>query len=243
MSTSVVVTEQPSGRGTVAVSVTFDRSALTAVGGLAALRRQLDTGGLAAEGWTVAGPSGSAGGGATVTATHGFADPAQLSSLSGEIAGPGVFELTLSTHRTFWHSDYRVGGEVDLTCGIDCFGDSGLAKATGSRVGVGSGGAGSAGSAAGSGGVAAGSAGSAAGSAAAAGLARTFTFRVAVALPGRSAGSPAEWTVALGRSVAVSSAAQTLEVGDVVEVIVAGAVVLFLVGAVGWRVRRRRRPG
>ncbi|HWE56781.1 MAG TPA: hypothetical protein VG435_14810 [Acidimicrobiales bacterium] len=218
MSTNVVVTEQPSGAGTVSVTVTFDRAALTGAGGLAALRSQLDTDGLPAAGWSVTGPTATSAGGASIRATHAFADPAQLSALAGQIAGPSVFKIELSTHRTYWHTDYRLAGGVDLTCGIDCFGDSGLSHATGSPVGVAPG--------------------------SAASLAQVFTFHLAVSLPGAPAAR--SWDIPLGHKVALAESTQSVNHDHVRQAIAGAAVLAFLlVVLVGWLLvrRRRRRAG
>lgn len=230
VATTVSVSEPSPGVGTVAVSVALDRSALAAVGGLAGLRSELSVGDLSAAGWTVTGPTATAAGGAVVMARHPFAHEADVGPLLSEVAGPGVYNVSLRRHRTFWHTYYRLSGGVDLRCGLDCFGDSGLRAATGSPVGVDPGPL-----------------------AAAAGEqpSSVFRFSLQAALPGRIQSTNASarrggtlgWTPVLGRALTLAASSSTLNEGAVVTVAGGGAgVVLVLVAlVVVLFVRRRRR--
>jgi hypothetical protein len=234
VATSVAVSEPEPGHGSVSVTVTLDSSALAALGGLAALRSQLSAGDLEAAGWSMTGPAPAPGGGAVVSATHGFGPDSEADQLISEIAGPGRFGLVLRSHRTFWYTYYGLSGAVDLRCGLECFGDTGLRAATGSPLGVDPGAVSAA----------AGSAGGSAGGSA-------FTFSVGARLPGRleATDSPARqggvlvWTPQLGRSLTVSARTRTVNQGTVVAVI--GAAGVVLVALASWLsvrlVRRRRR--
>jgi hypothetical protein len=136
VATRVSIDAGPSGSGTVTVSVTLDSSALAAVGGLAALRADLIDADLGPAGWKVTGPAAAAGGGASLSAWHPFSSAADLQSVLAEVAGPGVFRVSMTSNHGFWRNEYRLSGQVDLSCGLNCFGDSGLLHATGSSVGV-----------------------------------------------------------------------------------------------------------
>jgi hypothetical protein len=236
VSTRVAVDETASGRGVVAVTVTLDASALSAVGGQAALAAQLQDADLRTAGWSVTGPVAGPRGTAVISASHPFADPAQASALVGEIAGTGPdssrpFRLVLTDHRTFWRTDRTLSGTVDLTCGLACFGDSGLTRSVGSPTGVAPGPLSSGGP-----------------------PGQVFTFAVAARLPGSMVttnGSSqldgtVQWNPRLGQVLqlsAVSRAWNGTRIGAVS--VAAGAVALTALGllAFRWRRRRRRRRG
>jgi hypothetical protein len=164
-----------------------------------------------------------------VSASHRFQGDAEAAQLISEIAGPGRFRIALRSHRTFWYTSQDLSGDVDLTCGIDCFGDSGLSRVTGNPLGVDPG-------------PLAGAAGQAADS--------VFTFSLGARLPGQlqttnaaqRQGALLTWIPTLGRSLPVMAATRSLNQASVVGVAVGGGLlVLATVGFVGWRVRRRRR--
>jgi hypothetical protein len=234
--TSIAVTEQPNGSGAVQVSVALDPAAVAAVGGRAALAAQLQDADLIAAGWTVTGPAAGPGSTTVVTARHPFHDAAQATALIADLAGTGAtssrpFRLVLSRHRSLWRSTTELGGTVDLSCGLGCFGDSGLTAATGSVVGVNAG-------------ALAKQAGETPN--------QVFAFRLSVRMPGSVVRTNAagrshdtlEWTPQLGRAVEVSAVAESWQWGHVIAAAVVGG--LVLVGMVGgawwwWRRRRRRR--
>ncbi|MDQ6839456.1 MAG: hypothetical protein M3137_14305 [Actinomycetota bacterium] len=230
--TGVDVTVRPNGTGVVGVTVTLDPAALTQVGDLAA---QLQTSDLAQAGWTVAGPRAGPGGSEVVSATKLFATPAQagvdLASLAG--SGPAStrpFRLDVSRRHTFWHTSLAVSGTVDLTCGVGCFGDAGVAKQLGSPVGLDPG---------------------ALSSRSGQSAAQALTFSVVVELPGQvRAASPGvvnghvvSWTPVLGQSLHVAASSQSVNRGAVTIVAVGAAVVLLLLTAAVVALVRRRTPG
>lgn len=228
VSTRVSLTDNSSGRGAVTVSVTFDRASVDALGGLSALRSDLSVGDLRAAGWKVIGPEAAPAGAAEVTASHAFAGATEATQLLAQLAGPSAFRLAVTRHRSFWHTDWRLSGKVDLTCGLSCFGDAGLRASTGSPIGV--------------------DPGSAPGPSA-------FTFSLDALLPGRvhgtnaatRSGSTLEWRPVLGRSVTLAADTQSVNGGAVVAAIVAGSFVVAAASGGGWwflfRRRRRRRAG
>ena len=233
VATTVSVSEPSPGQGTVGVSVLLDRSALESMGGLTAFRSQLSVGDLRSAGWSVTGPSGTPDGGAVVSASHPFSNPLEAARLLSDVAGEKAFRLTLSSRHTFWHTYYQLAGTVDLTCGLGCFGDSGLRSATGSPLGV-----------------------DPAPLQAASGQqpASVFKFSLQTRLPGRveAAGNAArrpdgtlEWAPALGRVVAVSASSSALNEGAVAGVAGGGgALILVVLVTALWLMlrRRRRRP-
>jgi hypothetical protein len=229
--TGVDVAVRPDGTGTVGVTVTLDPAALTQVGDLAA---QLQTSDLARAGWTVAGPRTGPDGSEVVSATKPFATPAQAGTDLAALAGSGPaatrpFRVDVTRRHTFWHTSLAVSGTVDLTCGIGCFGDAGLARQLGSSVGVNPG-----------------SLTSQSGQTAA----QVLTFSVVVHLPGQVRavspgvvdGHTVTWTPVLGHALAVAASSRSLNSGAVTAVAAGGAVLLILlIAAVLIVVRRRRR--
>jgi len=208
------------------VGVTFDRSALAALGGLPALSSDLNTAGLADSGWHVTGPSPVAGDGAVVTATHPFSSAAEAAQLASSLAGSGPassrpFRITLQNRTTFWHVYSELSGTVDLTCGLDCFGDTGLKAATGYATGV-----------------------NPAPLLGSRKPAQVFLFDVKAQLPGGKS-NPDEWTPQLGRITVLSARTVSWNRGSVILVSVLSAVVLIgliaLVAGLIWHRRRRRR--
>jgi hypothetical protein len=234
--TNVALTQQPNGTGMVQVSVVLDPSAVAAVGGRAALAAQLQDGDLVAAGWTVSGPVAGPGSTTVVTASHPFVGPEQAGALIADLAGTGPassrpFRLAVTRHSSLWRTTTTLSGQVDLTCGLGCFGDSGLAAATGSDVGV--------------------DAGALAKQARQA-PGQVFGFGVSARLPGSvvrtnaagHAGGTLEWTPELGRSIQLSAVTQSWQWGHVIAASVAGGLVLVgmaVGGAWWWRRRRHRR--
>ena len=236
--TSVSVVERPGGSGTLGVTLSFDASALSALGGQAALARQLQYSDLVAAGWKISGPTVSAGGGETVSATHGFANGAELAGLASELAGSGgttasskPFQLSLSSGGGFWSTSTEVRGKVDLTCGLGCFGDPGLQAALGQANGV-----------------------NPAPLQQAAGEtpAQAFGFSLEVKIPGHEkAGSPGaaqsrdgtvSWTPVLGQTTQILAVSEGTNWAHVILVAVLGGLAILLVGVgLVWRLIRRRR--
>lgn len=228
--TGVDVTVQPNGTGTVGVTVTLDRAALTQVGDLGA---QLQTSDLAQAGWTVAGPRPGPDGSEVVSATKPFATPSEAGGDLASLAGTGPastrpFRLRLTRQHTFWHTSLAVTGTVDLTCGLGCFGDAGLARQLG---GVG---------------IDPGALSAQSGQTAA----QVLTFSVVVHLPGQiRAASPGvvnghavTWKPVLGQALPVTASSRSVNSRAVEIVIIAAAVALVLLAiAVIALVRRRRR--
>ena len=123
------------------MTVTLDAAAVAAVGGRPALAAQLKDADLVAAGWAVAGPNAGPGSTTVISASHPFDTTAQAAALVGELAGTGPdssrpFRLSISEHHSFWRTDTTLTGKVDLSCGLACFGDSGLSTSLGSPVGV-----------------------------------------------------------------------------------------------------------
>ena len=236
--TRVTVDDTGGGHGTVGVSVSLDPAALAAIGGRSALAAQLRDADLVAAGWQITGPISGPGGTTVVTASHPFTDPAQASDLLAELAGNGSagsrpFQLTLATHHSLWRTSTSLTGRVDLACGLDCFGDSGLKTATGSTTGVDP-----------------------------APLEQTsgekpaqvFGFTVEARLPGSvdhtnastHQGGTAQWTPQLGQSLELTASTEAWNWTRIITAVaVAGLIVLALLIVLArwwWRRRRRRRP-
>jgi hypothetical protein len=235
--TQIAINEAAGGSGTVAVTVTLDASAVAAVGGRPALAAQLKDADLVAAGWAVAGPNPGPGSTTVISASHPFDTTAQAGALVGELAGTGPdssrpFRLSISEHHSYWRTDTTLTGKVDLTCGLACFGDSGLSTSLGSPVGV--------------------NAGPLA-SAAHQSPDQVFTFSVAARLDGKvldtdgvaDTDGTLHWTPRLGQSLEMSAVTRSWNEGRIKMFVIAGGVlvvlVIVLLGVILYRWRRRRR--
>jgi hypothetical protein len=235
--TQISVDETGPGQGLVRVSVSLDRSALAAIGGAPALAAQLQDADLVAAGWTVTGPAPGPGSTTVVSASHPFSSPAQASALVAELAGSGPagsrpFRLSWTQRHSFWRTDTALTGTVDLSCGIACFGDSGLTSALGFPTGVNAG-------------ALAAASGEQPG--------QVFTFSVDARLRGSLVHTNAvsrpdgslQWTPRLGQRLELTATTRTWHSGRIVAVSVAGGVLILLALALAgwwwWRRRRRRR--
>jgi hypothetical protein len=235
VNTQVNLYQTSSGRGVVTVSVTLDASAISAIGGRQALAAQLQDADLKAAGWTVTGPTPGPGSTTVVTASHDYTTPAQASALLADVAGGGPaserpFRVSIEKKHGFWRDERVLQGDVDLTCGVTCFGDPGLTRAFGFPTGV-----------------------NPAPLAAAAGERpdQVFTFSLDARLPGRlvdSNGTPLpdgalRWTPRLGQRLQLAALTRTWNTGRIVAAGVAsGVAVLLAIGLAGfWWMRRRRR--
>jgi hypothetical protein len=138
VATTVAVRVGPAGNGAVTVTVTFDAAAARAVGGVAGALSVAD---LQKSGWTVATATG-AGGATRVTLTHAVAEVSDVPALLAEVGrsptgarGP-LFTLLLTQTTSAAAVVTTASGEVDLSCGLSCFGDAGLQRDYGSELGV-----------------------------------------------------------------------------------------------------------
>jgi hypothetical protein len=237
VNTQISVDAGPGGGGVVAVTISLDGAATSAIGGRSALAAQLQDADLVQGGWTVTGPSAGPGSSTVVTASHIYDTPAQASALVGELAGTGPsgarpFQFSVATRHSFWRTDTTLVGKVDLTCGLACFGDAGLKTALGFPTGVNPGPL-----------------------TATAGEQpdQVFTFSLRAQLPGSLVSSNAtslpdgtlQWAPKLGQTLSLAAATRSWDRARIVGVaIAAGALVLILLALLAfwwWRRRRRRR--
>ncbi len=238
VNTVISVHAQSNGQGTVAVKVTMDQAAVQAVGGPSALAAQLDVTDLEAAGWKVGGPSPGTGSSTVISASHPYSTPAEAGQLVADLAGSGPagsrpFKLNISRRSSFWHVYTDLAGSVNLTCGLQCFGDSGLQSSLGSPTGFNP-----------------------------APLiaqshqdpAQVFSFAVNARLPGRVAATNASandrgvltWTPRLGQTLVLSATTQEWNWDHLIAIFVLAGIVflvLIVLGALKWRSRRRRRKG
>ena len=216
----------------------MDPAAVQAVGGSAALASQLDVSDLESAGWKVSGPSPGPGASTVISASHAYSNPTEAAQLVADLAGSGPagsrpFKLAISRRSSFWHVYTDLAGTVDLTCGLNCFGDSGLQSSLGSPIGFNP-----------------------------APLiaqshqdpSQVFSFVLNARLPGKVASTNASanergvltWTPRLGQTLVLSASTQDLNWDHLIAVFVLAGVLLLaliVVGALTWRSRRRRRRG
>lgn len=232
--TRVTLLDRGGGHGDVSVSAVFDRQALQALGGESGLASQLSVSDLTAAGWTVSGPSATAGGGAAVNVSHGYSSAVEASRLLAEVAGSGPastrpFQLVVSTHGGFFTSHNTISGRIDLTCGISCFGDQGLQSALGNPNGV---------------------ATAPLSQQAGQQPAQAFGFTFGARLPGSIDSTNAasrdrsglSWTTPLGQVTEVSATSESLNAGHVVLISIVGGLVV-VGGLLALIFRWRRRGG
>ena len=124
---TTTVTVEDDGSGTVAVEVVLDREAVEEVDDLA---RQLRVDDLLAAGWEVTGPEPVPGGGRRILATKGFADTEQAERVLAEVTGPdGVLaDVTVDRRDEFGRLEYGFSATLDLSGGIEAFGDDELTE-------------------------------------------------------------------------------------------------------------------
>ena len=128
--TTVDIAVDDDGSGRVTVTVVLDAEAAAKVPDL---DQSLLLDDVRKAGWRVVGPDRTAAGGWRVSATKPFADPSQLPAVMAELGGEGgpFRDFTLTRDDAFAKTSYRLEGTVDLSGGIDAFGDDALRQALG----------------------------------------------------------------------------------------------------------------
>ena len=127
----VVATED--GSGSVTVTIELDAEALELVGDPA---RAVKSDDLVAAGWTVPEPV-VGDGGATIEASKDFENPTQFGVIITELSGPDgplsgfMLERKTPFARTIW----ELTGTIDLSDGLEAFGDEALSEIVGSPIG------------------------------------------------------------------------------------------------------------
>lgn len=144
----VRVDVNPDGSGSVTVDVYLDAEAAAQVGDLSKMVRVED---LKRDGWKVIGPAprrkvmaelgGNAGtvveGGAVqIHLEHPFADVDEANGILQSLSGPDgpLTDVALSRHSSLFRTDLRFTGTVDLSHGLDTFGDVDLTKVLGGSL-------------------------------------------------------------------------------------------------------------
>ncbi len=127
---AITVTLEDDASGQVALDVLLDEAASARV---PELDEMLETGDLAAAGWTVGPLETNASGGQIVSATKPFGTPAELQSVLDEIAGPDslVRDLAVFRNRPFGAVELGFGGVLDPSGGLEQFSDPDLTGALG----------------------------------------------------------------------------------------------------------------
>ena len=121
------------GSGTVTVTARLDRAAAARVPDLDQTLLVKD---LRATGWKVTGPDARRGGGVQVRAVRRFAHPAQLRALMEQLGGRnGPFRrFSLVRSHSFAKTTFRLEGTVDLSAGLEAFGDAELRSLLGGQM-------------------------------------------------------------------------------------------------------------
>jgi len=228
-SIQVAVNANLSGAGSITVTATLDREA-------AAYASDVAFSDLVKAGWSVTGPQAAANGAVTFVAARSFSNPSQAKTLIAQLSGAGgpFRGLSLVSHRSLFKSSTTLKGSVDLTCGLDCFGDPQLQKTLGGSANLGIDPA-------------------ALKNDAGVDLDSLVTFQLVARLPGKVVsntagppGSQASWMLPLGKRTMVMASSEALNVAHLV-VAAVGAFVLLVALFVGLFLlirghRRRRAP-
>jgi hypothetical protein len=137
--TEVNVHLEEDGSGTVEVAVGLDQEALaelpdldqSGVGDPADLTHMVRTEDLQATGWEVSSPETDDDGFTWVRATKPFGTPEEAVQVLSELTGPQgqLRDWEVERQRSFGRTRFRVAGTVDLSGGLEAFGDAGLASA------------------------------------------------------------------------------------------------------------------
>jgi predicted enzyme related to lactoylglutathione lyase len=230
--TTVAVDVVEDGSGTVTVAVGLDADALRRVPDVdddgrstaADLGGLVRTDDLAAAGWQVSEPTGSAAddGFVWIRATKPFGTPEEAGQVLGEITGTDgpLRDLRVGRDDSFARSHFTFEGTADLSGGLEAFGDEGLAGALQ--------------------GEALGQDASAIEEELGLPLAEMFTLEISAELPGDS--TPAAWTPELGGEPVDMAATGTVRDWWVLALsALAGACGLALVGVLAVRQLSRRR--
>jgi hypothetical protein len=227
--TVVTVDVAGDGSGTVEVAVGLDADAvgrlpdldddgLSTVTDLAALVRRAD---LVAAGWEVADPAAGDADMTWIRAAKPFGTPEEADRILVELAGPdgALGDLHVSRAPGFGRTSYGFSGTVDLSRGLEAFGDERLAAALeGQMLGQDS---------------------AEIEQELGQPLADVFTFEVAAHLPG---GAASTWSPRLGDGPLAMEADSTVYDGPVLALTaVAVAAAVALIGVVGARFVRRPR--
>lgn len=125
--TTVDVAVAANGRGTVTVTARLDADAARRVPDL---DRTLLVKDLATTGWRITGPDRFPDGGVEVSAEHGFDRVEQLGAVMDQLTGgKGPFRgFSLRRSHSFAKTTFHLTGTVDLSGGVDGFGDDDLRK-------------------------------------------------------------------------------------------------------------------
>jgi hypothetical protein len=221
--TTVGIDADADGTGRVQVEVALDREAAERVPDLA---DQLRVDDLRAAGWEVGRPEKDDDGGVTVEAAKRYRTPAEATQAVEELSGPnGPFRaFRLRRERSFLRTRTEFAGTVDLSGGVEGFGDDTLRERLGGsalgfdpadlerRLGQ--------------------------------PLSRIFTFRVVARLPGdvssnapTTADNGAVWRPALGERVVLQATAERWNIRNIAAAAVSAGAAAALVVLL---VRRRR---
>ena len=127
---SVEIDVAAGGGGRVRAVISLDKEAAAQVPDLA---RQLRLEDLEAAGWVVDGPRPSEGGGVVLEVSKGFASPAGATQVLQELGGEGgpFSSLRVSRQASLWKTKTALRGTVDLSKGLDAFGDARLTEQLG----------------------------------------------------------------------------------------------------------------
>jgi hypothetical protein len=227
--TLVTVDVADDGSGTVEVAVGLDADAVgrlpdldddgrSTVTDLAALVRTAD---LVAAGWEVADPAAGDGDMTWIRATKPFGTPEEADRILAELAGPdgALRDLHVSRGPAFGRTSYGFSGTVDLSRGLEAFGDERLAAALDGQV--------------------LGQDSAEIEQELGQPLADVFTFEIAARLPG---GGASTWSPGLGDGPLAIEADSTVYDGPVLGLTaVAVAAAVALMAVVGARLVRRPR--
>jgi hypothetical protein len=136
--TVVDVAVSDDGSGTVTVTVALDEEALGRVpdadddgtSGPADVAALVRTDDMAAAGWAVGEPAATDDGGASITASKPFGTPDEAVAVLSEITGAegALRDLRLERSTGFGSTSFEFAGTVDLSGGLEAFGDAGLAE-------------------------------------------------------------------------------------------------------------------
>lgn len=129
--TTVDVDLNQNGTGQVSATVLLDQEAMDRVPDLGKKLRVED---LKDAGWHIDGPK-KHDGETVVTAKHGFASVDEASELIGQLSS--IFKnFELKETRSFTKVSYEIKGSLDMTKGVESFGDDELKQRFGSPLGI-----------------------------------------------------------------------------------------------------------
>jgi hypothetical protein len=129
MQVAIGVDVEEDGSGVVNVGVGLDDDAVTKLGGADNLLQLVKVADLQASGWTVTGPAKEDDGFTWLRASKPFESAEEATAVLAEVSAGPFRDFSLVRTRSYARTEFGFDGTVDLTGGLEAFGDPELTMA------------------------------------------------------------------------------------------------------------------